>query len=303
MRIVTRGDFDGLASSVLISCCEEIREVRFVHPKDAQDGKATADSDDIVINLPYIANCGLWFDHHVSEERKLPENYKGRFELAPSCARVIYNHYKETHGDKLAGFDELLEATDRLDSANLTVEDVTNPEGWILLGLTLDPRSGLGPEFQKYFRWLVEYIKELPLEKVMKHPEVKSRTDRVLHEQEEFKAILSKYAHQEGNVIITDFRDIAEKPVGNRFLIYTMFPEANVEMRLFKGFMGRIIAAVGHSIFNRTCNINIGDLLKQYGGGGHRGAGTAQLEPNEANAQIGEILEILQTNEPVTANS
>ncbi len=292
MRIVTRGDFDGLASSVLISLCEDVREIRFIHPKDAQDGRVEADEEDIVINLPYIPGCGMWFDHHVSEEKKTADmgSFKGRFEMAPSCARVIYNFYKDKCGDKFANFMEFLDATDRLDSAQLTMEDVINPQGWILLGLTLDPRSGLGPEFRKYFRWLVEYIKELPLEKVMKHPEVKRRTDRVLHEQETFKQILQSHCKVQGNVIVTDLRDLVEKPVGNRFLVYTMFPEANVEVRLFHGFNGTVVAAVGHSIFNRTCKVNAGMLLQEYGGGGHFGAGTAQLAAEEADAKIAEIL-------------
>lgn len=292
MRIVTRGDFDGLASSVLISLCEDVREIRFIHPKDAQDGRVEADEEDIVINLPYIPGCGMWFDHHVSEEKKTVGigEFKGRFEMAPSCARVIYNFYKDTHGDKFKNFMDFLDATDRLDAAQLSMDDVINPQGWILLGLTLDPRSGLGPEFRKYFRWLVEYIKELPLEKVMKHPEVKRRTDRVLHEQETFKQILQGHCKLKGKVIVTDLRDLIEKPVGNRFLVYTMFPDANVEVRLFHGFNGTVVVAVGHSIFNRTCKVNAGMLLQEYGGGGHFGAGTAQLPAEEADAKIAEIL-------------
>ncbi|GHS92490.1 exopolyphosphatase [Planctomycetales bacterium] len=295
MRIVTRGDFDGLSSSVFVSLCEDIREVRFVHPKDAQDGKVSADAEDIVINLPYIQGCGLWFDHHVSEVGHSPKEgaYKGRFEIAPSCARVIYNYYKAKHADKFAHLLDLLEATDRLDSAQLTVEDVTHPQGWILLGLTLDPRSGLGPEFRKYFRWLVEYIKELPLEKVINHPEVKRRTDRIRYEQEAFRDLLTAHSSQSGKVIMTDFRELVEKPVGNRFLIYTMYPDANVEMRIFRGFNGSVVIAVGKSIFNRTCKVNIGEMLRNYGGGGHDGAGTTQVPSEDADHLIKEIADKL----------
>jgi hypothetical protein len=292
MRIVTRGDFDGLASSVLLTEVEDIREVRFVHPKDAQDATVKVDAEDIVVNLPFVPGCGLLFDHHVSEEEKVPNlrDFKGRFDRAPSCARVIYDHYKGRYAAKLDRFKDLLEATDRLDSAQLTLQDVSTPKGWVLLGLTLDPRSGLGPEFQKYFRWLVEYLKEVSLEKVLQHPEVKKRTQRVLAEQEEFKKLLSKHAKQDGNVIVTDFRGLKEKPVGNRFLVYTLFPKANVEVRLFDGHKGAVVAAVGHSIFNRTCKVNVGTLLSEFGGGGHTGAGTAQLPPGEATAKIAEII-------------
>ncbi|HEY3319611.1 MAG TPA: exopolyphosphatase [Planctomycetota bacterium] len=294
MRIVTRGDFDGLVSTVLLTEVEKINEIRMVHPKDCQDGKVAADEQDIVVNLPYIPGCGLWFDHHTSEEGKQTHAaFKGRFEMAPSCARVICNHYP-TLVEKLDRLKDLLEAVDRLDSAQLTLDDVTQPKGWILLGLTLDPRTGLGPEFQKYFRWLAEYIKEVPLEKVMKHPEVDKRTRRVREEHREHKNLLTANARLDGNVIVTDLRGLKNKPAGNRFLVFTMFPTANVEVRIFDGHQGAVVVAAGHSIFNRTCKVNVGQLLAKYGGGGHVGAGTTQLKPDVAEAQIKEIIAALK---------
>jgi hypothetical protein len=290
MRVLTRGDLDGLTSAVLISMAEKVTEIRFAHPKDVQDGKIPCDAEDVVVNLPYVKGCGLWFDHHVSEERKLSDigKFKGKFAVAPSAARVVYDYYKKPEFDK---FKVLLEATDRLDSAQLTPEDVTDPKDWILLGYTLDPRTGLGPEFQKYFRWLVEYVKEVPLEKVLQHAEVKKRVDRVLQEQEEFKALLKKNSKLDGSVIVTDLRAVKEAPVGNRFLIYTLHPKGNVEVRILRGKEGKTVnCAIGHSIFNRTCKVNVGDLCASYGGGGHHGAGTCQLVHDTAEKEIAEII-------------
>mgnify|MGYP001809909248 CR=1 FL=1 len=301
MNVITRGDMDGLICTVLLSMVEEIREIKFAHPKDAQDGMIPAASDDIVVNLPYLAGCGKWFDHHVSESGKVEGigQFDGRFAKAPSCARVIYDYYTPSRFAHYPGIDAMMDAIDRLDSAQLTVEDVTNPEGWILLGLTLDPRTGLGPEFRKYFRWLAEYIKELPLEKVLKHPEVKKRTDRVLAEQAEFRAILKDNSHLEGNVVLTDFRGKKNLPVGNRFLVFSMYPASNVEVRLFDGFQGKVVLAAGKSIFNRTCKVSCGELLAKFGGGGHAGAGTCQLEPTHAEQAIGTIVETFKRNEPL----
>ena len=102
MDIVTRGDFDGLISSVLLTEVEDIRKIRFVHPKDVQDGLVEADENDIVVNVPYIKGCGLWFDHHISEKAGVPEigEFNGRFEMAPSAARVIYNYYAFLHRER-----------------------------------------------------------------------------------------------------------------------------------------------------------------------------------------------------------
>jgi len=290
MRIITRGDFDGLVSCVLLSLVEKIGEIRFAHPKDVGDGKVEAGPDDIVVNLPYIKDCGLWFDHHLSEEDKIAgREFQGRFARAPSCARVIYDYYADRR-EAFAPLADLLEAVDRLDSANLALDDVLRPEGWILLGLTLDPRSGLGPEFRDYFRWLVDFVRERRLDEVMALPEVKKRTDRVRFEQERCKEILARHARLDGNVIVTDLRSAEEMPVGNRFLVFTMFPEANVEMRILRGFQGATTVAVGHSIFNRSCPASAGDLCRRHGGGGHRGAGTCQLAPDQAEAKIAGIL-------------
>ena len=290
MRVLTRGDLDGLTSAVFISMAEKVTEIRFAHPKDVQDGKIPCDAEDVVVNLPFVKGCGLWFDHHVSEERKLSDigKFKGKFAVAPSAARVVYDYYKKPEFDT---FKVLLEATDRLDSAQLTPEDVTDPKGWILLGYTLDPRTGLGPEFQKYFRWLVEYVKEVPLEKILQHAEVKKRVDRVLQEQEDFKRLLQKNSKLDGTVIVTDLRAVKEAPVGNRFLIYTLHPMGNVEVRILRGKEGKTVnCAVGHSIFNRSCKVNVGDLCASYGGGGHHGAGTCQLAHDGAEKQIAETI-------------
>lgn len=293
MRILTRGDLDGMTSSVFLTITEEVKEIRFAHPKDVQDGKVEVSSEDIVVNLPYVKGCGMWFDHHVSEEGKAAKigKFVGKYGLAPSAARLVYDHYRHPDFEK---YKDLLAETDRLDSAQLDPKDVTDPQGWILLGFTLDPRTGLGPEFQKYFRWLVEYVKEVPIDKILQHREVKKRADRVRTEIEEFRNMLKKHACQEGNVIITDFRSVANAPVGNRFLVYTLFPKANVETRMLRGKEGKTVnVAVGHSIFNRTCKVNVGKMCAEYGGGGHPGAGTCQLDPATADATLQAIVNLL----------
>ncbi|MBI2194567.1 MAG: exopolyphosphatase [Planctomycetes bacterium] len=286
MRILTRGDLDGMTSSLLLTIAEKVDEIRFAHPKDVQDGRVEATSEDIVVNLPYVKGCGMWFDHHISEEGKVSKigHFKGKYGQAPSAARLVYEHYRRPEFEK---FQELLKETDRLDSAHLNPEDVTDPKGWILLGYTLDPRTGLGPEFQKYFRWLVEVVKEVSIEKILQHREVKKRADRVRNEIEEFRKLLQQHARLEGKVIITDFRSVKDAPVGNRFLVYTLFPAATVEARILRGKEGKTVnVAIGHSIFNRTCAINVGSLCAEYGGGGHAGAGTCQLDPATAEEKI-----------------
>jgi hypothetical protein len=295
MRILTRGDFDGLTCTVLLSEVEQIDEIRMAHPKDAQDGKVSVEPQDIVVNLPFILGCGMWFDHHSSEEHVAANfPFKGRFEVAPSCARVIYNHYAPAHKTKFERFAALLEATDRFDSADLTMSDVTDPAGYMMLGQTLDPRSGLSADFKAYFTWLAENLKKQPIEKLLEQEEIVKRSSRVLNERDAFKALLQKCAHVESNVIVSDLRGVKDRPAGNRFLVFTLFPQTNVDVRLIDGRDGGVVIAVGHSIFNRTCRVNIGRLMQEFGGGGHKGVGTAQLRAETAKDQIKDIIERLK---------
>jgi len=291
MRLITRGDWDGLVCAVLLKESEHIEEISFAHPKDMQDGKVAARGDDIIANLPYVPGCAMWFDHHVSEEARLQElpDVPGRYDVAPSAARLIYEYYR---GDKpdLENFAELVEATDRIDSARLTVEDVIEPKGYVLLSYTIDPRTGLG-QWRDYFLKMVDWLRERNLGQVLAIDEVQERATTVIRQQEACLQAFRQYSRREANMVITDFRDLDEVPPGNRFLVYALYPKANVSARIFWGRnKEQVVVALGHSIFNRTCKVDLGRLLREYGGGGHRGAGTCQFDTAQADDKLTELL-------------
>jgi hypothetical protein len=302
MRLITRSDFDGLVCAVLLQDVETIDSIDFVHPKDVQDGKITAGPNDILTNLPYVQGVGLWFDHHSSELSRNEDTatYRGRFEIAPSAARVVYNYYLEQgKGDALRKYDRLLESVDRSDAAQLTVDEVATPTGWILLSYVMDPRTGLAyhrdyaisnRDLMTKMIALIAQNPDAP-DIVLQDPDVQQRITRYFEQQETFERVMREHSRVEGNVIITDLRGLPEIPSGNRFLIYTMFPDANIQVRIFDGRKGEfIVCAVGHSIFNRTSRTDVGKLMDQYGGGGHRGAGTCQLPLDVAEHKLREIL-------------
>jgi hypothetical protein len=302
MRLITRSDFDGLACAVLLREVEPVDEVDFVHPKDVQDGKVRVGRSDILTNLPYVQGVGLWFDHHSSEISRNEDTvaYRGRFEIAPSAARVVFNHYG---AQKLGKYEALLTAVDKSDSAKLDVEDVTNPRGWILLSYVMDPRTGLAYHHgyrisnRELMMKMIDLIAEHPDDPdvVLADADVKERVDRYFAQTAEFERVLRERSTVDGNLIFTDLRGAGELPVGNRFLVYTMFPKANIQVRVFDGRKGEfVVCAVGHSIFNRTSRTDVGELMARYGGGGHRGAGTCQLPLADAEAKIAEILQTIR---------
>ena len=53
-RLITRSDFDGLVCAMLLKEMNILGEIKFVHPKDVQDGKIEVNEFDILTNLPYV---------------------------------------------------------------------------------------------------------------------------------------------------------------------------------------------------------------------------------------------------------
>ena len=296
MRLVTRGDLEGLACAVIIAAHQKLDGIVLVEPQMITDKKVEILPGDIVANLPYAPGCAMWFDHHLLTEsnEKPPPDYVGRYRKAPSAAQLVWEYYgQEEH------YEEFVRETNRVDSAQLTHKDVLQPEGFVLLGFTLDPRSGLGNDKQnyRYFMQCLDWLGRKSIEETLMQPEVQLRVIKMFEQNEAFCWTLMQYSRLDDNVIFSDFRRVKEAPAGNRFLVYTLFPEANVSIRASWGARREcVMINVGHSIFNRTCNSSIGELMSQYGGGGHRGAGSSPLPLMEADAKILEIIEILRRN-------
>ena len=297
MRLVTRCDLDGLACAVLIGLNEEIDEILLTHPQEIADGKVEIGPNDIIANLPFRPGCGLWFDHHMHTAAAAPsEPYKGIFGRAPSAARLVFEYYGGL--TTMAEFEQLVHETDRFDSADLDLDDILDPQDYILLGFTLDSRSGLGRPAE-YFITVCELLAErTAITQVLKHPEVEERCRRLATEDTELHTALLAHSHVEGNVLITDFRNLDRVPVGNRFLVFALFTQINVAMRIQRDEgHSAVMVTLGHSVLNPTCRVNLGELAARYGGGGHRWAASVRLA-GDAHAQLRSIVADLGDREP-----
>jgi nanoRNase/pAp phosphatase (c-di-AMP/oligoRNAs hydrolase) len=251
---------------------------------------------DVLANVPYVKGCKLWFDHHSSESERLEgkETIQGVSKAAPSCARVIYDYYGP---EKLKRFVSMIEYVDRVDSASLTIDEIKNPRGWILLGFIMDPRTGLG-RFRNFtisnydlMKLLARACIDKDIDEILALEDVKERI-AVYHEQNVlFQGMIQKYTRTEGKVIVTDLRGVDTIYSGNRFLIYTLYPEQNISVWIIDGRnKANCVITVGYSVINRTATADVGSLLLQYGGGGHRQVGTCQVPYDDADRVIGEIV-------------
>ena len=306
MRLLTRSDFDGLACAALLKDLGIIDHWKFVHPKDIQDGLVKATDQDVCANIPYIPGCKLWFDHHSSEEERLGRDFtfEGESRAADSAARVIYEYYGGK--EKLPYMEEMVIAVDRVDSGKLTKEDVMNPKDWVLLGYIMDPRTGLG-RFRDFrisnyqlMEKLIDGVAKLPIDDILKDEDVAERVLMYYEQNTHFKDMIETHTKVDANVIITDLRGVSPIYTGNRFLIYSMYPEQNISMWVVDGrriekedgsFTQNCPISVGHSILNRTAKTDVGSMLLKYGGGGHEQVGTCQVAYEEADKVIAALLE------------
>jgi nanoRNase/pAp phosphatase (c-di-AMP/oligoRNAs hydrolase) len=295
-RLVTRSDFDGLVCAVLLKDQGIIDEIKFVHPKDMQDGKVEISDRDITTNLPYVAGAHLVFDHHSSEVLRngQADNYIIQAE-APSAARVVYDYYGGREAFPNIS-EEMMAAVDQADAAQFNMDEILNPQGWDLLNFLMDARTGLGrfKEFRisnyQLMMELIDYCQNHSIAAILALPDVKERVELYTEQSALFYDQLQRCTTVHGNLAVLDLRSEPTIFAGNRFLIYALFMECNISIHILWGLnQQNTVFAVGKSILNRSSNTNIGELMLEYGGGGHVNAGTCQVD----NCLAANVLETL----------
>ena len=302
MRLVTRSDFDGLVCAMILKECNLIEDIKFVHPKDVQDGKIELSNTDITTNLPYDQRVFMCFDHHESELTRNKEmKDRNNWHIdghAKSAARVVYDYYKK-EGYALEHIsDEIMTAVDKGDSADFTEDEILNPKDWVLMNFLMDARTGLG-RFHDFrisnydlMMELIDYCVNHSIKEVLELPDVKERVDLYMEQSERFKAQLKEISHMEGKVIVVDQKAAGDTIyAGNRFMIYALYPEAEISVHVAWGFKKQNTAVmIGKSIINRSSKFNIGELCLEYGGGGHANAGTCQIDNDKIDSVLPEII-------------
>ena len=291
-RLVTRSDFDGLVCAVLLNELDLIDDIKFVHPKDMQDGKVDITARDITTNLPYVPGAHLVFDHHESETVRNSGRRDSNHIIeahAPSAARVVYNHY----GGKAAFpriTDEMMAAVDQADSAQYSREDILNPEGWVLLNYLMDSRTGLC-RFREFrisnyalMMDLIQYCRDHTIEEILALPDVQERVALYREHAPKAKDQLLRCAIKISNLVVLDLRDEETIWATNRFMIYALFPTANISIHMMWGLQKQnTVLATGKSILDRSSQTHVGNLMLEFGGGGHAAAGTCQVANDKAD--------------------
>ena len=297
-RLVTRSDMDGLVSAILLRELDMVDEIKFVHPKDVQDGVVELTDRDITTNLPYVESVHMCFDHHYSETLRLDAKSPNYVidARAPSAARVVYDFF----GGRARFPDipeEMMDAVDKSDSAQFNEDEILHPTGWDLLSFIMDARTGLG-RFKNFrvsnytlMMDLISYCRNHSIEQILELPDVKERADLYFQLEAPFKEQLRRCATIHQNLVVLDLRGEETIYPGNRFMVYSLFPKCNLSVHVLWGVKKQnTVFAVGKSILDRSSPVMIGALMLEYGGGGHAEAGTCQVGNERADRVKQELI-------------
>src|SRR3954462_6528385 len=298
-RLVTRSDFDGLVCAALLKELDRLEDILFVHPKDMQDGKVEIGSRDITTNLPYVPGVGLAFDHHSSEELRVGETPHNHIlsPTAKSAARVVYDHFGAAERFPRISA-EMIDAVDKADSAEFTEDEILNPTGWPLVSFLMDPRTGLG-RFRDFrisnyqlMMQLIDACTQLTVEEILETPDVKERVDLYNAHAEAAVEQIKRCSTVHGDLVVLDLRHEETIHPTNRFTLYALFPQCNISVHVLWGLKQQnTVFAMGKSILDRSSQVDVGELMLSYGGGGHEAAGTCQVDNDEAELVQRELVD------------
>ncbi|MEC8665146.1 MAG: exopolyphosphatase [Pseudomonadota bacterium] len=305
-RLITRSDMDGLVCAVILKELDLIDDIKFVHPKDMQDGVIEVTENDITTNLPYVDGVYLCFDHHASEaERNEAHDNHVIDASAPSAARVVYDYFDGAANAQLSNVSaDMMAAVDKADSAAFSKEDILTPKGWELLSFIMDARTGLG-RFRDFnisnydlMMKLIDAIRETnTIDEVLAMPDVKERVDLYFDHEEKCKEQIQRCSTLHDNLVVLDLRREDTIWAGNRFIIYALYPQTNISMHILWGKNKQnTVFAVGKSILNRTSKTNVGQLMLKHGGGGHDAAGTCQVDNLSADEALNDLIRTITSD-------
>lgn len=291
-RLITRSDLDGIVCAALLREAGLVDEVKFAHPKDMQDGTIEVTSNDIITNLPHHPNAHIIFDHHASEiERVNKEHGAGGAKnlindpSAPSAAHVVYKHFGGAA--KFPNITKgLMDAADKIDSAQLAEAEILDPKGWVLLGFIMDNRTGLGrfhnfkiSNYQLMLALVDIFRKPHTIDDILSMPDIAERVRMYKEHADLARQQIKKCAEVKDKLLVLDFRHEKEIYCINRFAIYALYPQTNISMHILPGKQNvNTVFAVGKSVLNRTAKVDVGSLMLKYGGGGHKAVGTCQID-------------------------
>ncbi len=296
-KVVTHNDFDGIVSASLCSRVLKIRKVIFAGPLAITRSQITITEKDVVCDLPYPLQCGLWFDHHQGNLQELalrkidPKSIPGRFDLKPSCSRVVYDYFLEA-GVIPSDFLEAVVEADVIDSFSYSsIEDWRRETPGKVIDLTLKVHFESTVDQASYMRNLVQQIRDRSIAEVSQLDFVQKRLKQYREEEGGMLQIIrdaSFFIEQDERkeVVVIDLTSYHRRPHLIKNLSFLIYPEALGVLEIYnltdhQGVKSNHLGLSMSLSINgnrRDRSKNIGEIMRTLNiGDGHPGAAAGMV--------------------------
>ncbi len=319
-RIVTHDDLDGIVSAAVVSIATGIDKFYFTGPVSIQQGRIPTSESDIVCDLPCPIRVGMWFDHHPGnlEDLRLreidPETVSGRFDVQPSCARVVYEYFKEE-----ADFPEFMADTisgaDRVDSFDyLTMEEWREPTLERKLADALFAAHSDQRTFHTFLGKMVRLLRDHSMEEVLADHEVLEKVDAYARMEEKSLALIDQDTsfHEmdtEREVVVIDLTRHNRRPEIIRNAAFIRYPDALAVLLVGNQFRGgkkttdlTLSMSLSFLMNTREHEKDVGEIMRELNvGDGHPGAAGGRIDCRSKDEMmkvkeetVGKIIELWQ---------
>jgi len=312
-KIVTHNDFDGIVSASLCSWVLRIQKVIFAGPLTITRSQITITEKDVVCDLPYPLQCGLWFDHHEGNLQELtlrkidPKSIPGRFDLKPSCSRVVYEYFSERE-EFPSYFLKAVEEADVIDSFSFSsIEDWRKETPGRVIDLTLKVPFTSAEDQASYMRNLVQQLRDRSIEEVSHLDLVQKWLKKYREEEGRMLRMIrdaSYFAEQDEKkeVVVIDLTPYQRRPHLIKNLAFLIYPEALGVLEVYN-LMDHQGVKSNHLGLSMSLSINgnrkdqgknIGEIMRTLNiGDGHPGAAAGQIRCKSKQEMLKKKKEVL----------
>lgn len=311
-KIVTHNDFDGIVSASICMWALNINKVIFAGPLTITHSKITITEKDVVCDLPYPIQCGLWFDHHEGNLQELTYrnislgSISGRFDLKPSCSRVVFEYFSQKM-EIPDYFISSVEEADIIDSFSYpSIEEWRRETPGKKIDLTLKTHFSSIEEQNTYMRNLVRELRNRPIEEVSSLDFVEKRIKIYKEEEAKMLRIIKEssfFLEEDGKkeIVIIDLTPYQRRPHLFKNLAFLIYPEALGVLEIYSlldqgvksnniGF-SMSLSIIGNQ---KNPNKNIGEIMRSLNiGDGHPGAAAGQIRCRSKQEMLKKKREIL----------
>ena len=299
-------------SASLCAWALKVEKVIFTGPLTITKSQIMITEKDVVCDLPYPLQCGLWFDHHEGNLQELgyrgidPKSISGRFDLKPSCSRVVYEYFSEQMRLPLH-FIQAVNEADIIDSFSYSsIEDWKKETSGRVIDLTLKVRFKSVEDQVIYMKNLFQELRDRSIEEVSHLPLVQGRLKQYREEEGRMLRMIqssSRFLEQDlkKEIIVIDLTPYQRRPHLIKNLAFLVYPEALgvleiynlVEQGVQSNHLG-ISMSLSINANRETRTKNISEIMRTLNiGDGHPGAAAGTVQCRSKQEMLKKKKEIL----------